>query len=490
MSTLLVGSKVVGGNALGADAVLISQGRIAAIGQASDLTRPGLEVIEHTGGVISPVLRDHHFHPIGYVAAVTRLTLKDAIDLTDLADRLHQAASDLDEGASLIGNRLDDESLAERRLPTRQELDVMVPDHPVVLYRYCGHVAVVNTAALRMAGLSPDSTGILREAEIGPVAIAVAASQAPIAPGEARRALRGLPGLGFGRITAIVSAAQPIWCEVPDEIGTLLAVAPDLPIDFDVLVIADNPAELDEAAARINGAGSNVSFLGWKEFADGSLGGHTAALHEPYSDDPDNRGVLRLDSKKARTMANACLSLGGTVAIHAIGDLANDLVLDLFEALIGEGADPRRLRTEHASVLSEPAITRMAELGVTASVQPAFLTSEVGWLGTRLGARIERTYSLASMAAAGIHLIGGSDCPVEPPNPWWGIAAASAPAGLAVPEAFGLFAERLEIGGPADLLVIPFDPLAATPAQLRSLKPTSVYRHGQPVELIPEIPFV
>lgn len=493
MTAIIVGSKVIVGgnvadsNAPAANAVVISQGRIAAIGSDNELRRPGLDVIGHPGGIISPALHDHHFHPIGYVAAVTRLTLKDARDLDDLGDRLRDSAAGLKEGASLIGNRLDDEGLAERRLPTREELDGMVPDHPVLLYRYCGHVAVVNSAALKLAGLAPDSPGILKEAEIQPVANAVAASQAPIAPGEAFRALNGLPGLGISKITAIVSAADPVWCEVPDEIGTLLGVAPGLPIDFDVLVIANSPAELKEAAGRINDASRNVSFLGWKEFADGSLGGHTAALYEPYSDDPDNRGIVRLDTERARIMARACLSLGGTVAIHAIGDLANDRVLDLFEVLIREGADPGMFRIEHASVLSDTAIERMAELGVTASVQPAFLASEAGWLGVRLGARTARTYSLAAMRQAGIRLVGGSDCPVEPPNPWWGMASAEAPGGLSRRAAFGLFSEHLAVGDPANFLILDRDPISTN--QLAATKVLAAYRAGNNISLTPELPF-
>jgi predicted amidohydrolase YtcJ len=117
--------------------------------------------------------------------------------------------------------------------------------------------------------------------------------------------------------------------------------------------------------------------------------------------------------------------LGGSVAIHAIGDLANDRVLDVFEELIGMGADPGRLRVEHASLLTEAAIERMAKLGVTASVQPAFLASESDWLGKRLGDdRMSRVYPFKSLLEAGVHVIGGSDSPVELPDPAIGIGAA------------------------------------------------------------------
>jgi predicted amidohydrolase YtcJ len=124
-------------------------------------------------------------------------------------------------------------------------------------------------------------------------------------------------------------------------------------------------------------------------------------------------------------MARTSMMLGGSVAIHAIGDRANDRVLDVYEELIGMGADPWRLRVEHASLLTGPAIERMAKLGVTASVQPAFLASEGEWLVKRIGEdRMSRVYPFRSMLEAGVAMVGGSDAPVESPDPENGINAA------------------------------------------------------------------
>jgi predicted amidohydrolase YtcJ len=231
--------------------------------------------------------------------------------------------------------------------------------------------------------------------------------------------------MGIGSVTGIVSVGEPLWCGVPDELGVLCRLAPALPVDIDVLVIAGNPADLADAAEQIRRSHGRLRFLGWKEFADGSFGGHTAAMHEPFHDRPDTRGTDRLDREHARTMARAATMLGGAVAIHAIGDRANDNVLDLFEELIAMGADPSRLRVEHASLLSDQAIERMGRLGVTASVQPAFLASEATWLERRLGAeRMDRVYPFRSLLEAGVPLIGGSDAPVELPDPAVGIRAA------------------------------------------------------------------
>ena len=131
------------------------------------------------------------------------------------------------------------------------------------------------------------------------------------------------------------------------------------------------------------------------------------------------------------TMARASMMLGGSVAIHAIGDRANDRVLDVFEELVDMGADPERLRVEHASLLTDAAIERMARLGVTASVQPAFLASEGDWLEKRLGEeRMNRVYPFRSLLEAGVKVIGGSDSPVELPDPAIGISRRHRPPRL------------------------------------------------------------
>ncbi len=404
---------------------------------------------------------DHHIHPIGYATLVNGLELMDSVDLADLTARVARFA-DTVEGA-VIGQRLNDEGLAEGRLPTRDDLDDVVGDRPTLLYRYCGHIAVANSAALSLAGVgsgTPDPeggsfdrdptgepTGVLRETAIQSVSSALA----PLVDGPSDaailRAFGDLAAMGLGSITGIVSAGEPLWCGVMDELDVLCRLAPDLPIDVDVLVIAPDPQLLAEAAEKIRRSQGRVRFLGWKEFADGSFGGHTAALHDPFTDRPDTRGTERLDREHATMMARAAMMLGGTVAVHAIGDRANDAVLDLFEDLVDMGADPTRLRVEHASLLTAAAVERMARLGVTASVQPAFLASEGDWLVKRIGdERMRRVYPFRSLIQAGIQVIGGSDSPVELPDPTIGINAAigrpgfDPSEGLTPDEAAALFA--------------------------------------------------
>jgi predicted amidohydrolase YtcJ len=382
---------------------------------------------------------DHHFHPLGYAALVTGLELMDAPDLSEVLRRVAEFA-DRVEGP-VIGQRLNDEGLAEARLPTRDDLDDVTGARPALIYRYCGHVAVANSAALSLAGIDAETAdpqggsfdrdavgrpnGVLRETAIQAVSSAVAPEVTGPPDSAILRALGDLRRMGIGSVTGIVSVGEPIWCGVRDELDALCRLAPALPVDVDVLVIASDPHQLAEAAEKIRQTQGRLRFLGWKEFADGSFGGHTAAMHEPFADRPDTSGTDRLDEEHAKTMARASMMLGGSVAIHAIGDRANDRVLDVYEGLIDMGADPERLRVEHASLLTGAAIERMARLGVTASVQPAFLASEGDWLGKRLGEeRMRRVYPFRSLVEAGVNVIGGSDAPVELPDPATGIGAA------------------------------------------------------------------
>jgi predicted amidohydrolase YtcJ len=148
-------------------------------------------------------------------------------------------------------------------------------------------------------------------------------------------------------------------------------------------------------------------------------------MYDPYADRSDTRGKVLHDHERAMLMGKLSADNGGVVAIHAIGDRANDLVLDTMADLIQEGVDPERLRIEHASILTAATIERMAHLGVTASVQPAFLASEETWLEKRLGAdRMPLAYPFRSLIEAGVTVLGGSDSPVELPDPQIGIEAA------------------------------------------------------------------
>jgi predicted amidohydrolase YtcJ len=393
---------------------------------------------------------DHHLHPFGYSALVNGLELMDAPDLDTMLQMVARHG-ERTEGP-IIGQRLNDEGLRELRLPTAEDIDDVISGRPVLLYRYCGHIAVANQEALDLADIDADTpdppggsfdrdvtgrpNGILRETAVAPVAKALQPQVTGPSDLEIISALAGLRRMGIGSITGMVSVSSAVWCAVDDEVGTLIRLAPDLPIDIDTLLIANSPEDLVAAKRRLDEVKGPVRFAGYKDFIDGSLGGHTAAMYEPFTDRPDTRGTERFDHQRTVEMGRASLELGGSVAIHAIGDRANDLALDVHEELVRGGADPTKLRVEHASILADTTIERMARLGVTASIQPAFLASEESWLEKRLGPeRMSRAYPFRSLMEAGVPLLGGSDSPVELPDPETGIDAAVSRHGINPQEA-------------------------------------------------------
>jgi predicted amidohydrolase YtcJ len=511
---LLVAEAVRTARGIPGDAILIDDGRVVAVGDRRSLHEPGMAVEEYPDAYLLPGLRDAHMHPIPYAASLNGTSLRDVTNFRELIDTLAAAAAALPRNAPLVALRLDDEALAEHRLPDRFDLDAAVPDRPVLVHRYCGHVAIANTAALRHAGVNaatPDPgdgsidrdgvgepTGVLRETAIDLVSTRLDVSDS-LSEQSLIDALTGLACVGITSIGAVLGLGDGPWASLGDEVAAIAAVADRLPIGVHGFVIARSVDALADAAERLNAGHERLRWLGYKGFADGSLGGHTAAMHAPFTDMPDETGIMRLDATD-RELSEASLRMGGMVALHAIGDRANGAVVDLFESLIASGADPKRLRIEHASVLDRSDISRIARLGVIVSVQPAFLGSESAWIADRVGPdRIVSTYPFASLDHAGIPMCGGSDSPVESPDPWEGVALARDRAGVTLGEGLGparalsLFTDGaalalgeqvpLTVGSPADLIAVDRDPVASPPDDVRQTVVSKTWIRGEPVDV-------
>jgi len=345
-------------------------------------------------------------------------------------------------------------------------------------------------------------TGVLRETAVGLIPSDLARGRV-LDPGSLVDGLTRLAGLGLTSIGAMIGYGASSSEKLAAEVELWRDIAHELPIKVHGFAIAETPDQLDHARATISGVSDRLRWLGVKRFSDGSLGGHTAALHLPFSDATTN-GTYRLTHADA-SMARHSLALGGMVAVHAIGDRAVSGVLDLFEELIAEGADPSSLRMEHVSLIDPSQIERFTGLGVTASVQPAFLASDASWIEQRLGRqRLDWLYPFRSMRRAGIPLAGSSDSPVEPPHPLWGMAAAMDRCGitpqqrLSGSEALELFTygaasalrepQPLVVGSPADLVVLDVDPTTAQPNDVHDASVLETYVDGEPVDVDRSLP--
>lgn len=437
-----VDAVIAGGEVVG-DRALVTEDGIERVGFGFEVA--GAER-SRRGGFLVPGFHDAHLHLGSITAATTGTSLEGATSLTEIADRLTVRGS-----GDIVAVGFDETALDDPALPDRRFLDAVSTDRAVLVYRVCGHVAIANSVALERAGVtrrSPDPddgafdrsrdgepTGVLRETAIDVVAAAIDDARRDVAAADLVATSRGLAALGLRSVTAMVPAGSPAWCGPDDELTMLIDSSDRLAVDVDAVLISDRPDELRTHAERIPHHG-RVRFRGWKGFADGSLGGHTAALSTPYADASDRRGTVRSDDSRLRGMIEAAIELGGSAHIHAIGDAAVTRVLGVFRSAIESGAPADRLFVEHASVLSPALVEAIAGLGVVASVQPSFVVSDRRWIHTRLGPERARwAYPTRSLVDAGARVVGGSDAPVERPDPLAGARAATHRAGFHPEEA-------------------------------------------------------
>jgi predicted amidohydrolase YtcJ len=425
------------------EALAAYEGRILLVGEretARNSFPKGVEpeIVDLGGKAAIAGFTDSHLHLMSLGLGLRHLSLSDVASIRDLKALVRERAEAAAPGEWIIGRGWDQDFFAEKRYPTRKDLDEVAGDRPVYLTRTCGHLAVLSTRALELAGITGDTpdppggiidrdpygdpTGVLRESAQG-----LARDKMPEPSGEvledaAREAMRCLlskgitsvhPNDGQGGYPGTIELYRKAHSE-----GIPLRVYWDLPFDF--------MADLAETPLRTCDGDDYLRIGAVKIFADGSLGGRTAALEEPYSDDPSTSGILVTPPEVLKERVYAAHALGMQVAIHAIGDKATRVSLEaVSEAQSKLPRNSLRHRLVHVQILSPNLISEMRRVGIVADVQPKFLTTDMRWAQERVGMqRMRSSYSWHTMLKAGIPLAGGSDCPVEPPDPLWGIYAA------------------------------------------------------------------
>ncbi|MFE4216747.1 amidohydrolase [Streptomyces sp. NPDC056844] len=417
-----------------ATAMVVERGHVAWVGSegAADAFASGVdEVVDLEGALVTPAFTDSHVHTTSTGLALTGLDLSGARTLTE-ALGLVRAFANSEAGAGVIlGHGWDAARWPEQRPPSRAELDEAAGGRALYLPRVDVHSAVVTAALLDLVPGVTDLAGYHPDAPLtGDAHHAVrAAAHGAVTPAQRARAQRAAlahaASLGIGTVH---ECAGPEISDEEDFTGLLKLASEELgPRVFGYWAEA---VEGDKSARRIRELGA-IGAAG-DLFVDGSLGSHTALLHEPYADAP-HTGTGRLDAADIAAHVTACTEAGLQAGFHAIGDAAVSAVVAGVRAAAETLGLARiraaRHRVEHAEMLTPETVAAFAELGLTASVQPAF---DAAWGGPdgmyarRLGAERAATLNpYAALLRAGVPLAFGSDSPVTPLDPWGTVRAAA-----------------------------------------------------------------
>lgn len=431
------------------EAIAVRGDRIQAVGKNLDIMKlkgPDTEVVDLGGRFVMPGFNDAHVHLAEGGLQKLTIDLTGVKTLEELRERVKARVEKAKPDEWIVGGGWDETLWPIPTLPSRWDIDEVSDGHPVILARVDGHLALANTRALQLANITlasrdPEGGKIDRDANGQPTGILRDTAQQPVRAAipqlthEARRegievALADLAENG-------VTSAQdysPEWenFQIYEELekeGKLTArISEWLPFD-DVI---------DELKVKRGFHPQSDLMLHsgmLKAFMDGSLGGHTAALMEPYADDPKNSGLPRYEQAKLVEMAKERVLAGFQLGFHAIGDEGVQMALEAFaeaekaareqKVKSPNGTSDFRLRIEHAQVTTPAQIARFKELKVIASVQPSQLLTDMRWAQDRLGAkRAANSYAWASFLNKGVTLAFGTDYPVEPLSPFRGLYAA------------------------------------------------------------------
>jgi predicted amidohydrolase YtcJ len=421
-----------------ASAIAVRNGRIVALGTDEEVKKHignKTKIVDAKHKTVVPGFVDCHVHMMGFGSFLHELNLREVQSINELQIRLREYAGRHRKAKWIRGGRWDQERLAEKRLPTRWDLDSVIADKPVFLIRVCGHMAVVNSKVMHVAGInrktsveggrvdldpkSGEPNGVIRENVLDLVFKAIPKSSLQEFEETCLLASRKAVESGLTCVHWMVDSM--------DEIHALREIdsAGRLPLRVYLGVSIRLLDELKQLQLLEDHEDSMVKIGFVKILADGSLGAHTAALKSPYSDDPRTCGMLLYSQRNLENLVLKAHKAGFQLAVHAIGDQAIEAVLKTYEkALKAFPKVDHRHRIEHCSVLNPKLIDWMKRLGVIVSVQPHFVVSD-SWTVDRVGKKRSRwIYPFKTLIRKGLVVVSGSDCPVEKIDPLLGIWAA------------------------------------------------------------------
>jgi hypothetical protein len=454
VSLLLVNGKVFTADAAGkmAEAVAVDGERIVAVGTTREIQMryTSTNVIDLKGRLLTPGFNDAHIHFLNGGLSLMRVDLNGARTLEEAKARVAARVRETPAGA-WIGGRGWDHTLWGGQWPTRQDLDAVAPNHPVILQRVDGHVTWANTLALQKAGITretkaPEGGEILRDARGEPTGIlkeTAGGLVSRIVPQPSRQEnkeaiSRALAEARRYGLTSIQDNSgyetTKLYRELLREGRLTVRVAEWQNFDDTVEELKRQRAEFE--TFKDNPLQLRLTAL--KGYVDGTLGSRTAAMLAPFADDPANSGIPRRTPEELTRMIVERAQAGFQIALHAIGDRANRMALDGFQAaraaqegfrvVVGQtvlGGRGARHRIEHAQVVAPTDFARFHELGVIASMQPSHAISDKRWAQDRLGEyRVLGAYAWHAMRSFDVRVPFGTDWPVEPISPYLGLYAA------------------------------------------------------------------
>ncbi len=425
-----------------AEAVAVYGGRVAAVGASDEIRRlagPRTRVVDARGALVLPGFNDAHVHFLSGGFQLSSVDLRDSATPREFAERIRRFAERLPKGRWVTGGDWDHERWPGSPLPTKELIDAFTPDRAVFVNRLDGHMALANSYALKLAGVTretPDPPGglIVRDPKTGePTGILKDAAQSFV--------WKVFPEPSFdekleaARAATEHAAAHGVTSvqdmSAGNDVGVYQTLLDRGELKTRIYAVSPLPdwERLGRVGVRRAFGGDMLRIGGLKGFADGSLGSTTALLFEPYLDAPNTSGLPGDEMFPEGAMlkrVEAADAAGLQVMIHAIGDKANDSILTIYERVAREhGERDRRFRIEHAQHLRAQDIPRFGRDRVVASMQPYHCIDDGRWAEKRIGpARAKTTYAFRSLLDTGAVLAFGSDWTVAPLDPVLGIYAA------------------------------------------------------------------
>lgn len=425
-----------------AEAIAILNQRIVAVGTSAEMDGwrgPQTRIIDAAGKLLLPGFNDAHVHFVSGGFQLDQVQLVDAKSREEFVKRVAAQAKKAKKGDWILGGDWDEQNWSPPELPTHDWIDSVTPEHPVFINRHDGHESLANALAMKLAGITaatktPAGGEIVRDAQGNPTGIFKDAAQSLIGkvipePGQGARVRAAKRALDYAASLGVTSLQDMVPEYADIDAYSILAERGELTARIYAAPIETHWK--DQAKIGIRHAfGSDFLRVGAvKGFADGSLGSTTAYFFEPYVDAPNTKGLLSNEMQPISGMRDRLMGAdkaGLQICIHAIGDQAISIVLDIYQDIEkANGQRDRRWRIEHSQHVAPKDFQRFAKLHVVASVQPYHAIDDGQWAERRIGPiRAKTTYPFRTFLDDGIHLAFGTDWTVAPLNPMFGLYAA------------------------------------------------------------------